>query len=236
MPYQKQISNSNKNKIISLLNQPPYGLTFTELIEKSGLSRAIVNQHLKKLENEGIIKKEYEKGKILNKLLPREKLSSEGKKSTAPVLFSLDALPYILAEQIYLKDLSANAPGLSYFEIKPEKALLKDNVELIGKRLGVFYLFAFMKTLEENNLDWIKEAGGILNIEKNPFVPVAFNLPFAQKEIPGQANTAKERLFPKEGIAKLKNLLNQIYPEEIREFENILKGQKNYEHPLPPES
>jgi len=65
-PYQKLVWKENRNKIIQHLNEQP--LTFKQLIEKSGLSRSVVNGHLKALETKGIIKKEYRKGKILNVL------------------------------------------------------------------------------------------------------------------------------------------------------------------------
>jgi DNA-binding transcriptional ArsR family regulator len=241
--YQKQISKNNERKIINLLtqsprneppyNRSPYGLTFTELIQKSGLSRGVVNLHLRKLEAAGMIKKEYSKGKILNVLLPREKLSPEGKKIAEPVLFGHDALPYVLAEQIYFKDLSSFAPGLQYFEIKKEKNDLKANLELIGKRLGVFYLFAFVKTFEENNLDWLKEAGNLLEINA-PYVFLAFNQSFSHDVRYKQASMLSS--FTKEDVAKLKNMLKQIYSEEFKEFEDILRGQRNYEHPMPSDS
>lgn len=43
-------------------------MNFKELVEKTGLSRGVVNIHLKSLEKEGVIKKTYESGKILNVL------------------------------------------------------------------------------------------------------------------------------------------------------------------------
>jgi hypothetical protein len=33
----------------------------------------------------------------------------------------------------------------------------------------------------------------------------------------------------KEEILKLKKILEQVFPEEIKEFEDVLRGQKNYE-------
>lgn len=43
-------------------------MTFGELAEQTNLSRATVNLHLKKLESEGVVKKVYEHGRILNVL------------------------------------------------------------------------------------------------------------------------------------------------------------------------
>lgn len=62
--YQKEAWMKNRNTIIKLLNEKP--LTFKELLQLSGLSRSVLNEHLKALTREGIVKKIYENGKILN--------------------------------------------------------------------------------------------------------------------------------------------------------------------------
>jgi hypothetical protein len=64
--YQKIVWKQNQNKIIQLLNEQP--LTFKQTIEKSSLSRSVVNEHLKALETKSVIKKEYKNGKLLNVL------------------------------------------------------------------------------------------------------------------------------------------------------------------------
>ena len=65
--YQEATKKEHTNTIVKLLNKQP--LTFTELIKKSGLSRGTINQHLKDLQRDGKIKKEYRDGKILNLLV-----------------------------------------------------------------------------------------------------------------------------------------------------------------------
>jgi hypothetical protein len=121
---------------------------------------------------------------------------------------------------------------------------MKTMIELIGKRLGVFYLFAFMKTLEENNSDWIKEAGSLLNnVDYNAFVWIALSLsenkasPFPPQKAVKEQNSGKIdwnlTRVDNNDVAEFKNLLKQIYPQEFKELENVLKGQKNYEHIIP---
>lgn len=65
-PYQTRVHEENRKKIIQLLSVQP--LTFKELIEESGLSRATINKHLKDLNKDGLLKKEYRDRKILNVL------------------------------------------------------------------------------------------------------------------------------------------------------------------------
>jgi DNA-binding transcriptional ArsR family regulator len=62
--YQEQIRNFNQAKILLLIETED--LTFKEIIERSELSRAVVNQHLKNFVKNGYIKKEYRNGKIVN--------------------------------------------------------------------------------------------------------------------------------------------------------------------------
>jgi len=64
--YQKIVWKQNQNKVMQLLNEQP--LTFKQIIEKSSLSRSVVNDHLKALETKSVIKKDYKNGKILNVL------------------------------------------------------------------------------------------------------------------------------------------------------------------------
>ena len=64
--YQETQWKKNQNRIIQLLNEK--SLTFTELIEKTGLSRSAVNKHLNSLEKEDVIEKRYASGKIVNVL------------------------------------------------------------------------------------------------------------------------------------------------------------------------
>ncbi len=68
MNYQKYEASKNQRLIIKELNKEP--LTFTELIARTGLSRAVVNNHIKEMESKGIIEKKYENKKILNVLVP----------------------------------------------------------------------------------------------------------------------------------------------------------------------
>ena len=235
--YQKQTWKSNRNRIISILNQRH--LTFTELIRESRLSRAVVNQHLKKLEEEGIIKKEYVEGRILNVLQPHERLSVEGKKSVEPVLFAVNALPYILGLKMHWEQLGWDKWLIT---IGKEKENLKERMEAVGRRLGVFHLFVLLKALEENNSDWLEEAGKLirgadffvwnsLDLSRNETAPSAPQKRIS--EVDGDVGLVYvpkvDELPKKEEISKLKSILEQIFPEEIKELEDVLRGQKNYE-------
>jgi len=64
---QRKAWRENRLKIIQILSRK--SLTFKDLIEESGLSRGRVNKHLKALEKDHIIKKEYKDGNILNVLI-----------------------------------------------------------------------------------------------------------------------------------------------------------------------
>lgn len=68
--YQKEAWIRNRNTIIKLLSDKP--LTFKQLLTETGLSRSVLNEHLKALVEKGVVKKIYEKGKILNVLQPEK--------------------------------------------------------------------------------------------------------------------------------------------------------------------
>lgn len=241
-PYQKQTWKRNRNRIISILNQRH--LTFTELIRESRLSRAVVNQHLKKLEEEGIIKKEYVEGRILNMLQPPQRLSVEGKKSVEPVLFAVNALPYILGLRIQWEVLD---PNRLLMTIKKEKNALKERMEAMSRRLGVFYLFVLLKALEESNSDWLVEAGQLMK-RTDPFVwnsldlsknLVSTSTPQRRTHIDEEGILYVPRIHDlpkKEKISKLKSILEEIFPEETKELEDILHGRKNDETIAPKNS
>lgn len=69
---QEQMWKENENKLIQILNKS--SSTFKELVDNHelGLSRAVLNQHLKALTKQGIVKKEYKDGKLLNILQTSE--------------------------------------------------------------------------------------------------------------------------------------------------------------------
>jgi len=68
--YHTRIKKRSRNTIIGKLSQQP--LTFTELLEETGLSRGVLNKHLKFLELKGTIEKKYDSGKIVNVLVSSE--------------------------------------------------------------------------------------------------------------------------------------------------------------------
>ena len=63
MSYQSRIREENKLRIIRELEKGP--ATFTELINRTGLSRAVVNNRLKELEKELGLYREYRNKKLL---------------------------------------------------------------------------------------------------------------------------------------------------------------------------
>jgi DNA-binding transcriptional ArsR family regulator len=197
-----------------------------------------VNQHLKKLEEEGIIKKQYVEGRILNVLQPHETLSLEAKKSLEPVLFAVDAWPYVLGLKMHYEVLSRDKVAIT---IKKEKEDLKERIEAVGRRIGVFYLFVLLKALEENNRDWLTEAGKLIGIvdllvwnslglSMNDTSPSAHQKRvFLMDGNVGLIPIPKVGDLPKkEETSKLKNILEQIFPKEIKELEDVLRGQQNY--------
>lgn len=75
----RQLGRENRARIFLLLSKE--SLTFDQIVEKSTLSRATVNGHLKALVKEGFIEKTLEKGRIVYTIVfNKEKIIEELKK------------------------------------------------------------------------------------------------------------------------------------------------------------
>jgi len=150
MAYQKQVWLENRNKITWLLAHQP--LTFQEIIEKTGLSRGVANQHLKTLEKEGIITKIYKDGKILNVLAPAK---------AVPVLFGAKSFWWALGYKIQE---AKRLEGVTAFHVRMERMSLLD----LMRRIFARALYGLIKYFETGNQDWYLHTCSPLNI--NPLM------------------------------------------------------------------
>ena len=114
----------------------------------------------------------------------------------------------------------------------PEIADDKERLSAIGRRLGAFYLFALLKSIEEGNYDSMPEAKSLLDYDYILEAALGFGIP-EQKYIKLQltrmdqpnreliedltVNTSPLSIPSKEKIQKTIELLKQAFPEE-REF------------------
>lgn len=177
--YQKVVQKQNQNKIIQLLNEQP--LTFKQIIEKSSLSRSVVNEHLKALEEQGLIKKEYKNTKLLNVL------TRKGEKSLAPFVFAIKSQHY--AEGLILENEKAEKiktqgeeegiliPVTDLFKgLKPE-----ERMQIMARRFFVRGLFGFLITLRTGERSWVDEVAGSFPISAEFMVQLGL-CPDALKE------------------------------------------------------
>lgn len=218
---QANIWNDNDKQIINALREE--NLTFTVLIQKSGLSRAVVNQHLKKLVEEGKVKKTFENGKILN-VLQSENLPK-------PLLFAVNSEPYRLNSMDLVWQSSDEKEEPFKCELRFQNSDLKERLESIAKRSGVFLLFSILKSLEENDLEWVGEALDSMGV--NPYVFAAlglYSLRSGMKLSKGPQNDlAKLNLLgfnvEKKDVMNLRKNLELAFPNEVKEFERLLSAK-----------
>jgi DNA-binding transcriptional ArsR family regulator len=134
--YLKDIEQQNRNRIIALLSK--YSLTFTELIQKSGLSRGTVNRHLKQLESEGLTFREYKNKKLLIKLKTSEKKVQE-------VIWKATLENMCLN---VLLDSIEQVRTIIYDEKTPKKALkkIKEVIDSLPERMWIIVTDRFRET------------------------------------------------------------------------------------------
>lgn len=245
LPYQKQVWLENRNKIIRLLNQQP--LTFQEIIEKTGLSRAVVNQHLKQLEEEGIITKVYREKKILNVL--------NITKIDLPFIFRILAENYvmgfrqenmsteILRTEIEKKGITTIRYSNLYANLK-----LEERLHAMARRQLAVQLFALLKYIETSDVTWIENIPLGLIGNNMPFLWTHLGIPFKvlRTKETGEKILAEgsiisptaEKILAEYGLLKisppdaleteknfaikqLKSLLERSFPEELKQIEQI---------------
>lgn len=235
LSYQKLVWLENRNKIIQLLIQQP--LTFKEIIEKSGLSRAVVNQHLKSLEKEGIITKIYKEGKILNAIN-----FEKARKTLVPLLFASMAGDYVLGvKQDFLgidvkekeKEVEFKFHLRDLFKgLSPEKRL-----HAIARRQLAVQLFALLKAVETGDFSWLMHIP--LGLIGDFWLFAQLDLPFEQflanetaklqkileskrGEIIMILETPSFSVQVRENFAeKLRELLERAFPEEMKQIKQI---------------
>jgi DNA-binding transcriptional ArsR family regulator len=211
--------NDNKKKIINELQKEK--LTFTELIKRTGLSKAVVNQHLKELIKDKMVEKILVNGKILN-VLQTENLPKS-------LLFAANSLPYRLNNLDLIEQSSGEKEGTFSHELHFQDDDLKERLKSIAKRSGVFLLFSILKSLEERDLEWVGEALDSMRV--NPYVFAALGLYSLRSQIElnkvSQTDLATLNLLSfsidKKDVIELRKNLERAFPEEIKEFERILK-------------
>lgn len=208
---------------------------WSDLLKNTQISSRTLKKALNRLEEKGLLYRNVEQSQ---EYPPRVfyGLSPEGRKSSDPLLFATSARPYVLGVNLEWKVMHEEGreqPSVT-IGVATEKKNMKDRITLIGKRLGVLHLFALLKALEDGNMDWLHEIEGFLNYD--PFVASVLNF----KDLKLHASTRIESvdgelLLPiptlaevpeQKEVKKLKNLLEQIYPEEVKTFEEILKNRR----------
>ncbi len=208
---------------------------WSDLLKTTQLSSRTLKKALNRLEKKGLTYRQMEQGEEYPPPVFYG-LSPKGEKSTIPLLFSIDARPYILGLRLEWR-IRDNTPKKKsvIVEIKKEKESLEERIALIGKRLGVFYLFSLLKALEEKNMDWLVDTKDFLDF-RDLFMHMTFDIDFPKQKWSGRVEDIeghltlplpKTNVIPKKKeIKKIKKKLKQVYPDEIRAFEEMIRGAK----------
>ena len=221
---QKQEYRDNEKKLRLILEKE--SLSFSELIKASGLSRAVVNNHLREMESKGIVKKEYKNGKLLNIL------TKNGKRSIEPTLFALTIRQYLLGVKGDWSEPALVSEELVKFslDVCREKENLEEQISLMSKRFGAFCLFALIKAVQEENADWTEQVKTVLGFDA--IAACALNIPVKDGEIAAKEDVKiiGDKVFlgsplispGKEHIEKLLAIMEKSFAEEFKIFESLL--------------
>ena len=124
----------------------------------------------------------------------------------------------------------------------PEIADDKERLAAIVRRLGVFYLFALLKSIDEGNYDWMLDVKSLLDYDQTVEAALGFGVPeqkYKRIQITQEGQPSKRLIedlvintsplvFPsKETIEKTLELLKQTFPQE-KEFLNSITDFKEF--------
>lgn len=168
-----------------LASQSP--LRWSRLLQESRLSSRTLKKALDRMMKKGLIYREVEAGPEYPPPV-RYGLTSEGKNDVEPKIFAEAAFSLL-------------------FDPLTEKKTTryKQFLDTMGRRIAALCLHTLLKTIAEENPDWMSEF--LMNLSNLPT-----KQPFAH--------------FKKEEIQKLRTLLKQIYPQEVEKLDSILKEER----------
>jgi DNA-binding HxlR family transcriptional regulator len=204
---------------------------WSDLLSSTRISSRTLKKALDRLGKKGFVHRQVEQGKDYPPPVLYG-LSSKGREISDPIFFATTARPYILG-----LGLEWEAKGKNDFTIGIRTTVedMEKRIAVIGRRLAAFYLFIFLKGIEEKNTDWVDEAQKI--VDYDPFMVFALGLDAIKLQTFGEVEGYGERRLlrlpgnleftyniSREKLMELKKLLKKVYPEEIQEFEKILKA------------
>ena len=234
--YQRQKKQESEERIINALGGKE--LRFTELLNKAGLSKPVLNAHLKRLRKDGKIKRIKQRNKR-----PRYKLVAGALKYgyIRRILFS------VLSTQVFNDIFKATGKGAWSDE---------EFVRRFSQKMGVLAMFVLYVGLSlgrddpEEGGKWIEEAFGTLFQKyawrrcffrqifggeyelKNPILlkePVSPELSddlvkLPEAFVPGLSAKILSELteVPKNRIEAFKRSLEEVYPEEMGKLNEVL--------------
>jgi DNA-binding HxlR family transcriptional regulator len=208
---------------------------WSDLLKNTQISSRTLKKALNRLEEKGLVYRNVEQGQAYPPPVLYG-LSLEGKKSGGPMLFAANARPYVLGLSIQWEGRREKdqGPASVILHLDTEKENVKDRIALIGKRLGVLQLFALLKALENGNMDWLHETEGFLSYD--PFIASVLDFRDVKGHFSARVQSIDgELVLPipritdmpeQEEVKRLRDLLEQIFPEEIKAFEEILSSHK----------
>jgi DNA-binding HxlR family transcriptional regulator len=215
---------SEKTVLETLLKKSPQ--RWGELLKNTELSSRTLRNALERMLDAQLVYREVGQGKeypppVLYGLTPK------GNENLKPLLFeqySKFGVFNVIEEE--RKEDQTNSYSGHFTPCQKDEI---KQLASVGKRLGILYLFAFFKSLEDQDSDWIPDAKSFL---KYDFISQA-GLGFGSTEYSGKSvelleneggkvvsfildyGKQKPSLPDREQISRFKELLQQAFPDEV---------------------
>ena len=224
-----------------------------ELLKNTKLSSRTLKNALERMQEKEIITRVIDQGKEYPPPVLYG-LSSNARALNGPWLFEnfvKDNIFKTEKDEITLKA-SKNKPKFEDIPLDKAPELIrrllpgiaddKERLAAIARRLGVFYLLALLKSIDEGNYDWMPDVKSLLDYDQTVEAALGFGIPeqkykkiqITKKDQPNKQliedlviNTSPLVIPSKEMIEKTLELLKQAFPQE-KEFLNSIVGFKEF--------
>ena len=218
-----------------------------ELLKNTKLSSRTLKKALERLQERQLVNREVEQG-IEYPPPVFYGLSSQGEESIRPMIFASYAKNSIFnptKEETTLNTAETQPKFESFpfqkapplvIRLKPEIADEKERLAAVGRRIGVFYLFMFLKAIEDGNQDWMPEAKSLLEYDSIIEAALGYGTPEYEKLLTENRNKPGQKVFrdivsytsplvvpSKAEIQKTRECLKQAFPQE-RKFLSSLES------------
>ena len=234
MEKNKELNESERKILQTLLLAPDYKLRWNELLEKTKLSKRTLSKSLQRLQECGYVHRFLDPKSTEYPPPVYYQLAEERKDVIAPLLFSIYSFYYAMG----LLENIMKAPTLTPI------SSLTEPLKIMARRLFARSFFAFIKYLETGNPNWYAYVKDDLSINPLMLFQIGFAL-LPNVDIKAKADEKEmnglsiielkytEISIPQKNAKKyiegLKWIVKKAFPKEFDELEKIFQASIKFD-------